>query len=640
MLVAQPSSRPGGHDVATWRGRPAVATVIRVAVAGVPFLAAVVSSFLIARTFPQPDDGLGAVLWWIGVAMASTAVLVVVDRVARRALPLAVLYQCTLVFPDQAPSRFGVALRAASPRALQARVAEVSEHGLPTERAVAAAQVLELAAALNHHDRMTRGHCERVRAYTELIAEELGLPEAQRERLRWAALLHDVGKLLVPSEVLNKPGRPDADEWEVLKRHPLYGEELVAPLLDWLGESAAAIGQHHERADGTGYPRALPADEQNLAARIVQVADAFDVMTSARSYKRPMPAASARAELVRCAGTQFDPVVVRAFLNVSIGRVRLVMGPLAALAHLPVVGPAAAAPSLPAAAASLGSVGATGAVAIAASTIGVLPARAVAASPAPSTVPATVEADPAAAVVPDGGVAMSSTGVEVTAPLRAPEPVGAMPDPAATGPDTTAPATTAPATTAPATTAPATTAPATTAPAATAPATTTVTAAAAPPVPVQQAGVVAPIASTPAASTPAMSTPAATAPAAPREPSPPPKSTTVPGPATTKPADLERHDDRHDHDRDDDDCDVDDRIEELEELLPGGRNVVLDELNVLLRTCVQALLDEANALEAQARSAGREEARRLREEAADLREDAAENREEIEEFRRRVERMP
>ncbi|MDQ1424928.1 MAG: hypothetical protein QOD72_2426, partial [Acidimicrobiaceae bacterium] len=178
---------------------------------------------------------------------------------------------------------------------------------------------------------------ERVRAYTALIAEELKLPAEEIEKLRWAGLLHDLGKLEVPSGILNKKGALDDHEWELVKAHPAAGARIAAPLAGWLGDAFRAIAEHHERWDGAGYPQNLAGEDISLGGRIVSVADAFDVMTAARSYKRPNSPSWARAELVRCAGTQFDPVVVRAFLNVSLGRLRWTMGPLSWIAQLPLL---------------------------------------------------------------------------------------------------------------------------------------------------------------------------------------------------------------------------------------------------------------------------------------------------------------
>ncbi len=185
---------------------------------------------------------------------------------------------------------------------------------------------------------MTRGHTERVRAYTLMIGEELHLPKADLDKLHWAGLVHDIGKLEVPPAILNKAGRPDDDEWEILKQHPAAAVPLLEPLRPWLGEWADAASQHHERWDGTGYPFGLAGEQISLSGRIVAVADAYDVMTSVRSYKKAMTPEAARAELLRCAGTQFDATVVRAFLNISVGKLRLVMGPLSWIAQAPVLG--------------------------------------------------------------------------------------------------------------------------------------------------------------------------------------------------------------------------------------------------------------------------------------------------------------
>jgi hypothetical protein len=195
-----------------------------------------------------------------------------------------------------------------------------------------------LGTALNAHDRRTRGHSERVRAYTDLVAEELHLSPEDADRLRWAAFLHDIGKLSVPAKVLNKAGKLDDREWHLLQRHPEYGEELAARLHAWLGDWMHGIGQHHERFDGTGYPDGLAADQISFAGRIVAVTDAFETMTAVRSYHRPKSPTAAREELHACAGTHFDPIVVRAFTNISIRRLRWTAGLAALLAQIPFLG--------------------------------------------------------------------------------------------------------------------------------------------------------------------------------------------------------------------------------------------------------------------------------------------------------------
>jgi putative nucleotidyltransferase with HDIG domain len=283
------------------------------------------------------------------IAIISTVVLFGVDRATRKALPLAVLLDLTLVFPDEAPSRFRVALRSGGTRTLQQRIEDYRAIG-DDHPAEAAEHVLELVAALSQHDRRTRGHSERVRAYANMIGNELGLDDEQVDKLQWAALLHDIGKLEVPFEILNKPGKLDADEYDVIKTHPEIGAQFAAPLAGWLGEWVHAVGQHHERWDGGGYPTGLRQTEICLAARIVSVADTFDVMTSIRSYQEASSSATARQELADCAGSQFDPAIVRAFLSISLGKLRMAMGPLSWLTQLSLFPPgivsAGAAPAM------------------------------------------------------------------------------------------------------------------------------------------------------------------------------------------------------------------------------------------------------------------------------------------------------
>lgn len=321
-----------------WRGRPTQAMVVRALAFMLPIGASVAAAAVASRALPRPETIVMQVGWWVLLSLLGTLTLLGADRVTRRLLPLSTLLKLSLVFPDQAPSRFAVALRAGTARQLEERVEEAGRKGAGDDSVRDAQTVLELSGALNAHDRRTRGHSERVRALADLLGEEMGLKPRQRELLHWSALLHDVGKVRVAHEILNKPGAPTQEEWEALQRHPLEGEKLVAPLAPWLGEWALAVGEHHERWDGTGYPRQLKGEEISLAARIVAVADSFETMTAARPYKRPMSAEAAREELSRCAGSQFDPTVVRAFLSIAIGRLRLVMGPLSWLAQLPVVG--------------------------------------------------------------------------------------------------------------------------------------------------------------------------------------------------------------------------------------------------------------------------------------------------------------
>ena len=320
-----------------WRSYPIISLCLRMLAIMVPAAVGGVTAFGLARVLPRPD-GFARWFWLLGLVVVSWLVAAIVERLARRVLPLAMLLRLSLVFPDAVPSRFKLARGNGNIRVLETRIREAKERGLDDDPARAAAQIVSLVAALSQHDRKTRGHSERVRAFTDLIADELKLPEETLDRIRWASLLHDIGKLEVPSRVLNKPGKPTESEWEVLRRHPELGARIVAPLLPWLGEAAGAIAQHHERYDGAGYPLGLSGHEISLVARTVAVADSFEVMTAARTYKKPMSVPAARQELARCAGSQFDPGLVRAFFNISIARLWWTVGPASWIALLPFLG--------------------------------------------------------------------------------------------------------------------------------------------------------------------------------------------------------------------------------------------------------------------------------------------------------------
>ena len=334
----RPMAAESATPVRRWTAHPWRARTVRVLVYALPIAASVVFVRLLTMLTGVPTSSLAVFLaWWLGISVTATVVVSVGYMVTRRLLPLGALLGLSLVFPDEAPSRFQLALRSGTVESLQERLAALRTAGRARTAQESAELLLQLVAALDVHDSLTRGHAERVRAYSYSLGRELGLTGDDLDRLNWAALLHDIGKLEVSTEILNKPGKPTDEEWEQLRRHPLFGEELVEPMRSWLGEWSDAVGHHHERWDGKGYPRGLAGEEIPLPGRIVAIADVFDVITSARSYKEAGNATEGRAEITRCAGTQFDPRLVRAFVNISLGKMRLVMGPVSWLTHAPIL---------------------------------------------------------------------------------------------------------------------------------------------------------------------------------------------------------------------------------------------------------------------------------------------------------------
>lgn len=186
------------------------------------------------------------------------------------------------------------------------------------ERAAHQATIRALVQAVDIKDGYTRGHSERVGQASVLIARELGMDDERVEVLRFAGILHDVGKLGVPTRLLRKDGPLTPEERRIIELHPEYGHEMVRGI-SFLGEARAAILHHHERLDGRGYPYGLAGGQIPECARVVAVADAFDAMTSTRSYRRARPVPAALEELRRCAGAQFDPRMVAALAR-ALGR--------------------------------------------------------------------------------------------------------------------------------------------------------------------------------------------------------------------------------------------------------------------------------------------------------------------------------
>lgn len=328
------ADRSGDHR---WRSRPVLGGLVRAVAVMAPAAAALAVSLTAIALVPPPPAAASRVVWWLVVSASSLLVMFGVQRLARRLLPLAALLKLSLVFPDQAPARYKLARQAGRPKDLDRLLTLAREGGRVGIDILGPQTVLELVAALSVHDSATRGHSERVRIFADLIAAEMKLPQHDQDRLRWAALLHDVGKLRVSRTILRKPATPTAVEWIVLKTHPAEGRRLIEPIAPWLGEWATAVEHHHERYDGTGYPNGLRAEGISLGGRIVAVADAYETMTAARPYKRPLSPSAARNQLVEFSGSQFDPAVVRAFLNISLGRLWRTIGVSAWVSQIPLL---------------------------------------------------------------------------------------------------------------------------------------------------------------------------------------------------------------------------------------------------------------------------------------------------------------
>jgi len=176
--------------------------------------------------------------------------------------------------------------------------------------------LLALVAALDAREHETSDHSQRVVKYTTAIAGKLGITGQELEEIGRGALLHDIGKIGVPDAVLLKPGKLTPAEWTEMRKHPDIGHQMIQTI-PFLSTPAKIVLSHQERWDGGGYPRKLVQEEIHIGARIFAVADTLDAMTSDRPYRKGTSFANAITEIDRCGGTQFDPQVVKAFLDIG-----------------------------------------------------------------------------------------------------------------------------------------------------------------------------------------------------------------------------------------------------------------------------------------------------------------------------------
>ena len=174
--------------------------------------------------------------------------------------------------------------------------------------------LLGLANALEAKDEYTRGHSERVAGLARRLALEAGLATREAEVIAQSGLLHDLGKIGVPERILRKPGPLTEEEWSVMRRHPLTGAQIVAPL-EFFSDGALIVRHHHEREDGSGYPDGLSGEKIPLGARVVAVADVYDALTSDRPYRRGLTHAAALERLAAEAGRTLDSRLTRLFTD-------------------------------------------------------------------------------------------------------------------------------------------------------------------------------------------------------------------------------------------------------------------------------------------------------------------------------------
>jgi putative nucleotidyltransferase with HDIG domain len=175
---------------------------------------------------------------------------------------------------------------------------------------------LLLGDVLEDKDAYTASHSHGVVSLSLAVADSLGIDPAARRRVEFGALLHDIGKIAVPAEIINKPGPLDDAEWAVMKLHTVEGQQMLDRIGGVLGEVGRVVRSSHEHYDGSGYPDGLAGTAIPIESRIVSCCDAFSAMTTTRSYRKAMSLESAREELIRNSGTQFDPRVVEALLAV------------------------------------------------------------------------------------------------------------------------------------------------------------------------------------------------------------------------------------------------------------------------------------------------------------------------------------
>ncbi|MBZ4650679.1 HD-GYP domain-containing protein [Thermosipho sp. (in: thermotogales)] len=175
--------------------------------------------------------------------------------------------------------------------------------------------MLSMIKILEYYDRYTQGHSMRVAEFSKKIAEKMKLSHKEISDAYWTGLVHDIGKIAIPTGILNKEGKLTNEEFAIIKKHPVYGYEFLSTS-ETLKDIATYVFHHHERWDGNGYPTGLKGEMIPIISRIIAVADSWDAMISKRAYRNALPKDYALQEIINNSGKQFDPRVVKAFLEV------------------------------------------------------------------------------------------------------------------------------------------------------------------------------------------------------------------------------------------------------------------------------------------------------------------------------------
>ena len=307
--MTEPIAASGTPEDTRWVERRVLAAAVRIALFVVPVLTGAVAIWLAQRRFVSIDGLLRIPLWFAQAVLVGAVVATIVDRLSRRLLPYATLLGLSLTFPGRAPSRLGVALRAHNDHSADSYFAAGDAPG--RSDVAAATETIELVAALGTHRRLTPGRTERLLTQADAIAVRMEISETEREKLAWSVLLHDIAQLAESAPLATSTG--ELIEEHTGTAHAQAGEAFVAPLAGWLGSWRFATSQHHERWDGTGYPKGIGGERITVSGRIVAVVDAFDSLTS--GGRRSVSVEKANAQILTSSGTRFDPSVVQAWLE-------------------------------------------------------------------------------------------------------------------------------------------------------------------------------------------------------------------------------------------------------------------------------------------------------------------------------------